>query len=82
MNNFDLRYERFGEVGQMFAASGFYKDFKDPIEQAFFLQAPSQLTVDNLGNAKVYGVELEVRQRLGFISEGLNCEQGFRRVKL
>ena len=72
VNNFDLRYERFGEVGQMFAASGFYKDFKDPIEQAFFLQAPSQLTVDNLGNAKVYGVELEVRQRLGFISEGLN----------
>ena len=72
MNNFDLRYERFGEVGQMFAVSGFYKDFKDPIEQAFFLQAPTQLTVDNLGNAKVYGVELEVRQRLGFISEGLN----------
>lgn len=72
VNNFDLRYERFGEVGQMFAVSGFYKDFKDPIEQAFFLQAPSQLTVDNLGNAKVYGVELEVRQRLGFISEGLN----------
>jgi len=72
VNNFDLRYERFGEVGQMFAASGFYKDFKDPIEQAFFLQAPTQLTVDNLGNAKVYGVELEVRQRLGFISEGLN----------
>lgn len=72
VNNFDLRYERFGEVGQMFAVSGFYKDFKDPIEQAFFLQAPTQLTVDNLGNAKVYGVELEVRQRLGFISEGLN----------
>ncbi len=72
VNNFDLRYERFGEAGQMFAISGFYKDFKDPIEQAFFLQAPTQLTVDNLGNAKVYGVELEVRQRLGFISEGLN----------
>jgi len=72
VNNFDLRYERFGEAGQMFAVSGFYKDFKDPIEQAFFLQAPTQLTVDNLGNAKVYGVELEVRQRLGFISEGLN----------
>lgn len=72
VNNFDLRYERFGEAGQMFAVSGFYKDFKDPIEQAFFLQAPTQLTVDNLGNAKVYGVELEVRQRLGFISEDLN----------
>ena len=72
VNNFDVRYERFGESGQMFAISGFYKDFTDPIEQAFFLQAPTQLTVDNLGSAKVYGVEFEVRQRLGFISEGLN----------
>jgi len=72
VNNLDLRYERFGEKGQMFAISGFYKDFTDPIEQAFFLQAPTQLTVDNLGSAKVYGVELEIRQRLGFISEGLN----------
>ncbi|MEZ4796803.1 MAG: TonB-dependent receptor [Flavobacteriaceae bacterium] len=72
INNFDLRYEHFGESGQMYAVSGFYKDFTDPIEQSFFLQAPTQLTVDNLGNAKVYGVELEVRQRLGFISEGLN----------
>ncbi|MDG5490811.1 TonB-dependent receptor [Psychroserpens sp. SPM9] len=72
VNNFDLRFERFGDNGQMFAISGFYKDFKDPIEQAFFLQAPTQLTVDNLGDAKVYGVELELRQRLGFISEGLN----------
>ncbi|WP_204344787.1 TonB-dependent receptor [Psychroserpens algicola] len=71
VNNFDLRYERFGEDGQMFAISGFYKDFKDPIEQSFFLQAPTQLTVANLGNAKVYGAEFELRQRLGFISEGL-----------
>lgn len=72
INNFDLRYEHFGESGQMYAVSGFYKNFTDPIEQAFFLQAPTQLTVDNLGNAKVYGVELEVRQRLGFISEDLS----------
>jgi len=72
VTNFDLRYERFGDEGQMFAVSGFYKDFKDPIEQSFFLQAPTQLTVANLGNAKVYGVEFELRQRLGFISEGLN----------
>lgn len=71
INNFDLRYEYFGESGQMYAISGFYKDFKDPIEQSFFLEAPTQLTVDNLGNAKVYGIEFEIRQRLGFITEGL-----------
>ncbi|NNF86761.1 MAG: TonB-dependent receptor [Winogradskyella sp.] len=72
VNNFDLRLERFGDNGQMFAVSGFYKDFTDPIEQAFFLQAPTQLTVANLGNANVYGVEFEWRQRFGFLSEGLD----------
>ena len=56
----------------MVSLSGFYKDFTDPIEKVFFLQAPTQVTVDNLGSAKVYGVELEFRQRLGFISEGFD----------
>ncbi len=72
VNNFDLRYEFFGENGQMFAISGFYKDFTDPIEQVFFQQAPSQITFGNLGNAEVFGAEFEIRQRLGFLSEGLN----------
>ena len=71
VNNFDARYEFFGDNGQMFAISGFYKDFTDPIEQLFFLNAPSQLTVGNLGNAIVYGAEAELRQNLGFISKGL-----------
>lgn len=72
VNNFDVRYEHFGDDGQMFAVSGFYKDFTDPIEQRFFLGASTQLTVDNLGNAVVYGAELEMRQRLGFITEDLD----------
>nr|WP_321221538.1 TonB-dependent receptor [uncultured Psychroserpens sp.] len=72
INNFDVRYEHFGEKGQMFAISGFYKGFTDAIEQQFFVNAPTQLTVGNLGDANVIGAELEVRQRLGFITEGLN----------
>ncbi|NND24445.1 MAG: TonB-dependent receptor [Flavobacteriaceae bacterium] len=72
INNFDLRYERFGEGGQMIAGSAFYKDFKDPIELTFFLSAPTQVTPANLGNAKVYGLEFEFRQKFGFISDGLN----------
>lgn len=72
VNNFDLRFERFGDSGQMFSVSGFYKDFTDPIEQAFFQQAPTQLTVGNLGDALVYGAEVEFRQRLGFIAESLD----------
>lgn len=72
INNFDLRYEHFGNSGQMFAVSGFYKGFTDAIEQQFFINAPSQLTVGNLGDASVFGAEFEVRQRLGFIMESLN----------
>nr|WP_321229034.1 TonB-dependent receptor [uncultured Psychroserpens sp.] len=72
INNFDLRYEHFGDNGQMFAISGFYKGFTDAIEQQFFVNAPTQLTVGNLGDANVIGAEFEVRQRLGFITEGLN----------
>ncbi|TDY10594.1 TonB-dependent receptor [Meridianimaribacter flavus] len=72
INNFDLRYERYGDSGQMFAISGFYKDFKDPIEITFFESAANQLTPANLGNATVIGGEFEFRQRLGFILESLN----------
>jgi TonB-dependent receptor len=72
INNFDLRYEYFGDNGQMFAISGFYKGFKDAIEQQFFINAPTQLTVGNLGDANVIGAEFELRHRLGFIAESLN----------
>ncbi|WP_298493313.1 TonB-dependent receptor [uncultured Algibacter sp.] len=72
VNNFDLRYENFGDEGQMFAISGFFKDFTDPLEKSFFASAPTQLTIGNLGSAKVYGAEFEFRKHLGFISENLN----------
>lgn len=71
INNFDLRYEFFREKGQMIALSGFYKNFKDPIESVFFASSPDQLTVANLGNAKVLGFELEFRQNFGFLMEDL-----------
>ena len=72
INNFDVRYERFGEGGEMVAFSGFYKDFTDPIELTFYESAPDQITPKNLGSAKVYGIEFEFRKSLGFILEGLN----------
>ena len=71
INNFDLRYELFRENGQMIALSGFYKDFKDPIETTFFLSTAEQLTVTNLGDATVYGAEIEWRQNFGFLLNSL-----------
>ena len=59
----------------MIAVSGFYKDFKDPLELTFFPQASRQLTVANLGNAQVIGGEVEFRQNLGFL---LNSLENFK----
>lgn len=72
INNFDLRYEFFGEKAQMFAVSGFYKRFKDPIELvAYSFVAPNQFTPRNSPEAEVYGIEFEGRKNFNFISENL-----------
>ena len=72
INNFDVRFEKFGEGSEMFAFSGFYKEFTDPIELTFYESAPDQITPKNLGSAKVYGIEFEFRKSLGFILESLD----------
>ena len=71
ISNFDIRTEFFGENSEMFAISGFYKDFKDPIELTFYESAPDQLTPRNLGNASVFGIEFEFRKSLGFLLKSL-----------
>ena len=73
VNNFDIRYEIYGDDGGLIAASGFYKDFTDPIEIAIFSEAAlTNVTPRNLGGAEVYGAELEFRKNLGFITPTLN----------
>jgi hypothetical protein len=68
IDNFDVRFERYGEGGDFFALSGFYKSFKDPIELSFIRSATGQFTPLNLGDAQVLGGEIELRKNLGFIS--------------
>jgi hypothetical protein len=67
VNNFDLRFESYGEGTNFFAISGFYKTFQDPIELSFIREARGQFTPLNLGDATVFGAELELRKSLGFI---------------
>lgn len=71
IQNLDLRYEFFGESGQMIAFSGFYKSFADPIEMTYFESAPNNFTPKNLGSATVYGTEIEIRKNFSFISPKL-----------
>lgn len=71
IDNFDLRYEYYGEKAQMFAVSAFFKNFTDPIEMTYFLSSPSNIEPNNLGSAVVYGAEFEVRKNFGFIGDNL-----------
>lgn len=72
IDNFDFRFEVFGEESQMFAVSSFYKSFKNPIELvAYSVTAPNQFTPRNSESAQVYGLEFEVRKHFGFITAGL-----------
>jgi len=67
INNYDIRFEAYGEGTNFFAISGFAKTFDDPIELTFIREARGQFIPLNLGDAKVFGAELEYRRNMGFI---------------
>ncbi len=71
IDNYDLRVEWFNKPGQLLAVSGFYKYFKNPIEMVIKDINYWQSWV-NVPEAETYGVELELRQKLGFIHQSLN----------
>lgn len=72
INNFDVRAEWFGENAELIAFSGFYKSFKDPIELTYFESSTDNFQPQNLGDADVIGIEVELRKNLGFVSQALN----------
>ena len=58
----------------MFAISAFYKVFKDPIELSYYEQARETFQPRNLGEAKVYGLEIEFRKNLNnFFNANINA---------
>ncbi|MGO1595801.1 MAG: TonB-dependent receptor domain-containing protein [Sphingobacterium sp.] len=72
IHNMDIRYEFFGDQAQMFAVSGFYKHFNDPIElQAYSDSRPTDIIARNSQAANVYGFEVEARKNFGFLTDDL-----------
>lgn len=72
MDNFDLRWERFGRPGDILAASVFYKKFENPIERAYNVRFSSEFgerTFLNVDEATVMGLELEARKAFDFLSD-------------
>jgi TonB-dependent receptor len=73
VDNIDLRWELFLEKGQLLSLSAFYKMFDAPLE---LVRIPEQQTsteyqVRNVGDAKLFGFELELRKDLDFIMPNL-----------
>lgn len=68
--NYDVRFERLIGKGQNFNVSGFYKDFTDAIElvNRTGTSGAAELYYKNVPNVKTYGVEMEFRFNLGFLS--------------
>ncbi len=71
IHNADLRWEWFVRPGEILAVSGFYKRFADPIELTF-LAGNNQFQPNNLGDADLYGLEVEARRRLDFLPSVLS----------
>ncbi len=69
IHNADLRWEYFYGRTEVLSASVFYKKFINPIEIAVFETSPNDIQPTNAGEADVYGVEFEVRKRIGWQEE-------------
>lgn len=69
ISNIDLRWEYFFNRGEKVAISGFYKHFEDPIELKLLPEVNNmELKYFNSKNSTLYGVEIELRKKLDFIS--------------
>ena len=76
VHNFDARWEWFLRPGELLAASAFYKDFTNPIEQVLSPGAVNrEITYENAAAATVAGLEFEARKRLDFMAAPLRYVQ-------
>ena len=75
IQNYDARVEYFPGKGQVLSASLFYKNFKNPIESVLDAGSTSgsrSFTYSNAPGARNYGLELEARKSLAFLSANEN----------
>jgi outer membrane receptor protein involved in Fe transport len=77
ITNYDIRWEYFTAPGEIFAVSGFYKELQNPLERVIRTDLGNDaLSIQNVEEGRVFGLELEVRKNLGFIGEA------FRHISL
>jgi hypothetical protein len=72
--NYDLRLEFFPHVNEVLAASLFAKDFTDPIEFYYYNSGTrGAYEYFNASGATNYGIELEARKSLDWLSKSLSA---------
>jgi TonB-dependent receptor len=72
IHNYDLRWEWYPRAGEVVSVAVFAKRFKNPIERVFVnLTGSLANSFVNADKADNYGVELEVRKNLDFLSSTL-----------
>ena len=70
ITNYDVRWEYFTAPGEIFAISGFYKELQNPLERVIRTDLGNDaLSIQNVDQGRVYGLEFEVRKNLGFIAD-------------
>lgn len=71
INSWDFKAEWFPGLGEILSVGGYYKYFDKPAEMIAMETNDFgfRYTLKNSNWAKVYGVEIETRKNLGFISE-------------
>lgn len=67
IQNLDLRWELYREMGQMISMSGFFKSFDNPIEMVQFATQTGSFQPRNVGDGQIVGAEVELRQNLAFL---------------
>lgn len=72
IDNYDIRWELYPREGEQISIAGFYKQFTNPIEQVINPAAANiEKTWINAEKGNLYGVEVEFRKKLTFISPKL-----------
>lgn len=66
INNYDIRFEYYPSSGQMFSISGFYKEFKNPVEliNRTGTSGSPELYYDNVTKVQNIGAEAEMRFKI------------------
>ena len=83
IQNYDARWEWYPSSGEVLSAAVFAKRFKDPIERIFLATSGTRLvSFENADRAVNYGVEIEARKGLYFISPALEPFSAFTNVTL